>query len=157
MNEYQFLPSLSFILPRVLVATICGFIIGFEREWKGKSAGLRSNILICVGVCLYAAISMEMSKTVGVDPSRIIAQIATGIGFLGAGVIMKNDDRIVGITSASFIWVMSAVGVLAGLGAVLTPIIITLILVILSVLLQPIEEKIKNLAKSKKDGTKTGN
>jgi len=113
--DKQFLLSLYIFLPKVGIAALCGFIIGLEREFKKKPAGLRSMVLICVGCALLTALSVEISKAYSSsDPSRIIAQIMTGIGFLGGGVIMKYDDKIIGITTAAFIWVISAIGIMSG-------------------------------------------
>ena len=78
-----------------------------------------------------------------IDPTRIIGQIVTGIGFLGAGVIMKHDDKIIGVTTAAFIWVVSAIGVMIGLGYYIVPILITVGLLIISKLFEILEKRIK--------------
>lgn len=138
---------LQFFLPKVLIATICGAIIGIERELKNKVAGLRTNILICVGSAVFAASAFYFAKMYGADiadPTRMLSTIITGVGFLGGGVIMKNnEDKITGITTASFIWVMSGIGILAGFGAVLAPIILTIGLLIVSLVFAKVEGFIK--------------
>lgn len=138
---------LQFFLPKVLIATICGAIIGIERELKNKVAGLRTNILICVGSAVFAAASFYFAKVYGpniADPTRILSTIVTGVGFLGGGVIMKNnDDKITGITTASFIWVMSGIGILAGFGATLAPIVLTIGLLFVSLFFAKVERFIK--------------
>jgi putative Mg2+ transporter-C (MgtC) family protein len=127
---------------KVLIATICGAIVGYERELKNKSAGLRTIILICVGSCLFTVASFVAAKYTG-DPTRILSTIVTGIGFLGGGVIMQHEDKLVGITTAAFIWVVSAIGILCGLGMVMPPIILTLGLVGMSTFLAKYERKIR--------------
>ena len=150
--DFEIFKLLPIFIPKVLVATICGAIIGYERELKSKVAGIRTNILICVGCTLYTAISFYISSmTPNSDPTRIIAQIVTGIGFIGAGVIMKNEDKIVGVTTASFIWVVSSIGVLAGIGSIITPIIITIGLVFVSKIFERVEKKIKNKRNALRD------
>lgn len=118
--DSEILSLMPYFIPKVLVATICGVIIGIDRELKQKVAGVRTFILISVGCAVFSAISVLMSDNQIIDPTRIIGQIITGIGFLGAGVIVKNDDKIVGVTTAAFIWCISAIGVLAGIGAIWT-------------------------------------
>ena len=127
---------------KVLIATICGAIVGYERELKNKSAGLRTIILICVGSCLFTVASFVAAKYTG-DPTRILSTIVTGIGFLGGGVIMQHEDKLVGITTAAFIWVVSAIGILCGLGMVMPPIILTLGLVGMKTFLAKYERKIR--------------
>ncbi len=144
----EFIPLMNYILPKVLVATLCGLIIGYDREVKQKVAGIRTNILICVGCTILTSISFYLAKlNPTIDPTRIIGQIITGIGFLGAGVIMKNDDKIVGVTTAAFIWVASAIGILvASIDSILLPITLTIGLLLTSRFF----EKIENFIKPKK-------
>lgn len=139
------------IIIKVLVATICGVIIGIDRELKQKVAGIRTFILISVGCAIFSSISMLMAGQ-NSDPSRIIGQIITGIGFLGAGVIVKNDDKIIGVTTAAFIWCVSAIGVLAGLGAIWTPIILSFGLLIVSLIFEKFESFIKKIKSNQNNG-----
>lgn len=142
----EFSNELSIILPmclKVLVATICGAIVGWEREKKNKVAGLRTNILICVGSSIFTIGSFYATSLYGGDPTRILSTIVTGMGFLGGGVIMKEGDRIIGITTAAFIWVISAIGILAGMGLVLIPILLTFGLLTLSILFEKVEKNMK--------------
>ena len=139
-----------FLLPRILAATLCGFIIGSEREIKHKVAGIRTHIIVCVGACLFASISFVMKDAqTTFDPTRIIAQIVTGVGFLGAGLIFKNEDKVSGVTSAAFIWLTAAIGVIVGIGYILTPIVFTVGLLIVLLILQRVEDKIENIVKKK--------
>jgi putative Mg2+ transporter-C (MgtC) family protein len=138
--------ELLIILPitlKVIVATICGAIVGWEREKKNKVAGLRTNILICVGSAVFTIGSFYAASYYGGDPTRILSTIVTGMGFLGGGVIMKEGDKIIGITTAAFIWVISAIGILAGMGMVLIPIILTFGLLTLSRLFERVERNMK--------------
>jgi putative Mg2+ transporter-C (MgtC) family protein len=143
MNFYEEIRIFLPISLKVLIATICGSIVGYERELKNKSAGLRTIILICVGSCLFTIASFIATSYNG-DPTRILSTIVTGIGFLGGGVIMQHEDKLVGITTAAFIWVVSAIGILCGMGLVLLPIILTLGLVTMSTVLAKYERKIRN-------------
>ena len=138
--------ELLIILPislKVIVATICGAIVGWEREKKNKVAGLRTNILICVGSAIFTIASFYVASYYGGDPTRILSTIVTGMGFLGGGVIMKEGDRIIGITTAAFIWVISAIGILAGMGMILIPITLTFGLLTLSRLFERVERNMK--------------
>ena len=111
----EFYTIANFIIPKIIISTICGLIIGYDREIKQKVAGIRTNILICVGCTILTSLSFYLSKdNPNIDPTRIVGQIITGIGFLGAGVIMKHDDKIIGVTTAAFIWIVSAIGILIG-------------------------------------------
>jgi putative Mg2+ transporter-C (MgtC) family protein len=133
----------------VLTSTICAFVIGVEREIKKKPAGIRSMILIAVGCSILTWIAKEASVNIaGVDPTRIIGQIITGIGFLGGGTILKNDDKIQGITTAAFVWIASTMGIMSGLGYILEPIFLTIGLVTISILLEKVE---KFVAKKKSE------
>ena len=102
---------------RIAVAIICGGIIGLERQLRGKPAGIRTSILICLGtevfVALGALITVDLA---GADPSRVVGQVVTGIGFLGAGVIMAKEGLVQGVTSAAVIWMLAAIGSAIGLG-----------------------------------------
>jgi uncharacterized membrane protein YhiD involved in acid resistance len=108
--------DLAFVL-RLLIATGLGGLIGLQRELSGKPAGLRTNMLICLGAALITHVSLAVSARAGVgDPARIAAQIVAGIGFLGAGTIMRSQHAVHGLTSAATIWVVAAVGLTVGAG-----------------------------------------
>ncbi len=100
-----------------LVVALClGAMIGLERELSDKAAGLRTNILICVGSCLFALVSRQVAAAHGTDVTRMAAQIVSGIGFLGAGAIMREGEHVTGLTTAATIWVVAAIGVTVGFG-----------------------------------------
>jgi putative Mg2+ transporter-C (MgtC) family protein len=94
----------------LLMAVVLGGCIGFEREVSSKVAGLRTNILICVGATLFTM----ASKKFGNDPARIAAQIVSGIGFIGAGSIMRDGEHVTGLTTAATIWIVAAIGMALG-------------------------------------------
>jgi len=98
---------------QLCLATLFGGAIGLERELGGKPAGLRTNILICIGSMLYTKLSITMAAGTA-DPTRIAAQIVTGVGFIGAGTILHARGAVVGLTSAATIWVVAAIGVALG-------------------------------------------
>ena len=97
----------------LITTFICGGIVGLERQLCGKPAGIRTSTLICMGTYVFVVVGADMAGGTG-DPSRVIGQVVTGIGFLGAGVILTREGSILGVTSAATIWVLAAIGVLAG-------------------------------------------
>ncbi len=99
------------VLLRVLLAATFGAAIGLEREYRRKPAGLRTNTLIAIGAALLTSLSIEFGT-----PDRIAAQVVTGIGFLGAGAILRNRENVHGLTTAATIWVNAAIGMAAGMG-----------------------------------------
>jgi putative Mg2+ transporter-C (MgtC) family protein len=104
------------LLAQLGLATLCGGWIGLERELSGKPAGLRTNMLICVGATLFTSLSLTLSLGRG-DPARVAAQILPGIGFIGAGTILHTRGSVTGLTSAATIWVVAAIGMALGAGA----------------------------------------
>ena len=103
--------ALEYVVP-ILVAALCGFIIGVERERFQKPAGLRTTVLVCVGSALFTLLSFKAFP--GADPARVAAQIVSGIGFLGAGTIIRSGMNIKGLTTAATLWVSAAIGMAAG-------------------------------------------
>jgi putative Mg2+ transporter-C (MgtC) family protein len=111
--------GLSDISPLTWEALLCcflaGLIVGLERQLRGKPVGMRTSALICIGTYVFVAITRSVSTEM-TDPSRIIGQVVTGIGFLGAGVILARQGAVIGVTSASAIWVLAAIGAVIGVG-----------------------------------------
>src|SRR5262245_61862188 len=101
---------------KLLLAALLGGCIGVEREMRDKPAGLRTNILICVGSTLFVLVSTRLAQASGGDQTRIAAQIITGIGFLGAGAVLHSHGFVVGLTTAATIWVVAGVGMALGAG-----------------------------------------
>lgn len=118
------------ILP-LLLSVFLGFLIGLERESKHKSIGIRTLSLITLGSTIYTLISIYYFNS---DPTRVIAQIVSGIGFLGAGIIFKAGNQIKGLTTAATVWTSSGVGVLVGLGLYKLAIISTFLILIINTL-----------------------
>lgn len=118
-------------LTRCGVAVLCGAIVGLERELRGKAAGFRTNILICLGAAMYMGVGLLVTDTGhgGSDPARIAAQVVTGIGFIGAGCIIQEKRRITGLTTAATIWVVAAIGIISGAGFPLLALVSSVIVV----------------------------
>lgn len=126
----EFHLSMLEILFRLALAIIMGGAIGYEREYKSRPAGMKTHILVCVGATLIALIQQEISwnsiefaiaypkmvGVVGTDEARLIAQVVSGIGFLGAGTIVMNKQSVTGLTTAASIWSIAALGLAAGMG-----------------------------------------
>lgn len=125
-------------LIKLIVSILLGSSIGIEREIASKPAGFRTNVLICFGSTLFTIISVRMCEIYGgfqvSDPTRIAAQIVTGIGFIGAGTVLRSQGSVHGLTSAATIWAVSAIGVAIGIGeinlAILSSAIIIIVLII---------------------------
>ena len=105
--------SIESIILKLALALAMGAIIGLDREYMNKAAGLRTLILICIGSCMFTIFSMLIADR---TPDRIASNIVTGIGFLGAGVIFKENNRVQGLTTAASIWVTAAIGMGIGGG-----------------------------------------
>lgn len=140
----------SEILIRLLISIVLGALIGIERERRNRPAGLRTHILVSLGSALFTITSIQFSKSFGnVDPSRIAANIVTGIGFLGAGAIMKEGLTIKGLTTAATIWVSSAIGLACGMGYYIPAILTSISTLIILISLRSLEierfGKLKNI------------
>lgn len=105
--------SLAFWI-HIGVTLLCGGIIGMERQLRGKPAGIRTSILICFGTYIFVALAAALDPN-RLDPSRVLGQVVTGIGFIGAGVIMAKEGAVKGVTSAAVIWVLAGIGAAIGL------------------------------------------
>ncbi len=133
-NEYKIMVSVEVeIVLKIIIAALLGATLGIEREMSKKPAGLRTYTLVCIGSALFAIISLSfVDAGQRADLSRVAAGVVTGIGFLGAGMIFREKDRIVGLTTAAEVWVLGAIGLAAGLGlygvAILTTVIVLIIL-----------------------------
>lgn len=116
---------------KILTTLLCGGVIGLERQLRGKPAGIRTSILICMGTFTYVSIGADIAGAV--DPTRVLAQVVTGVGFIGAGVIMSKpgpqESVVVGVTSAAIIWMLAAIGATIGLGRLDTAVALTFVTV----------------------------
>jgi putative Mg2+ transporter-C (MgtC) family protein len=139
--EYQ-------IIYQLILATLLGALIGLEREVMRKEAGLRTYSLVSLGTCLFTIISLELfqsfTSTIGVsfDPTRIIQAIASGIGFIGAGVIFRQQSGVVGITTAAALWVVAAIGLAVGSQLYLLAIFTTFMTLLILFALRLFEEEV---------------
>lgn len=126
---------------RLVFALFVGGLIGIEREIKGKPAGMRTNMLMCMGSCLLMILSLEIFRqgTWFGDPSRIASQVVTGIGFLGAGTIIQSRFSVAGLTSAATLWFVAAIGMMIGWGNYAIAATATILIIITLTLLGGIE------------------
>src|SRR5215831_3691242 len=133
----------SSIALKLVLAVILGGIIGIERESRDKPAGLRTNVMICIGSTLFMSISTKVAQMLGGDPTRIAAQIITGIGFLGAGAVLHSHGFVLGLTTAATIWVVAGVGMALGSGMYTVAVFTTGMSLITLYFLSFIEDKIQ--------------
>jgi|HigsolmetaAR203D_1030402.scaffolds.fasta_scaffold02249_9 Uncharacterized membrane protein len=134
---------------RMILAVLLGGIIGLEREWSNHAAGLRTHIMVCVGsasimlLSIYGFSEFVNELNVRVDPARLAAQVISGIGFLGAGAILRNGLTISGLTTASSIWVVAAIGLCVGAGFYYVSILVTILVFLVLQVLNRWEKKMK--------------
>ena len=146
------------ILFRIVLAVVLAFIPGIERELTGKFAGLRTHILVCLGACVFTILSVygfemrlnpDVAELNGLtrpfmqnDPARIAAQVITGIGFIGAGTVMRHGSNVFGITTAATLWMCAAIGMSCGCGEYMTAIIASLATLIVLISIRRLEKKV---------------
>jgi putative Mg2+ transporter-C (MgtC) family protein len=129
---------------RLSASMVLGGAIGWEREARGRSAGLRTHILVAVGSTSFMNLAMELAAPDGErDPTRVIQGVATGVGFLGAGVIMKikDEQRVRGLTTAASIWATAALGVVVGAGRLIFATVLALLTLVVLSLLRHLERR----------------
>lgn len=145
------------ILMRVFSACMLGFAIGLEREMTNKYAGLRTNILVCLGACLFTIISIYGFPTVvtdehanGIrDTARVAAQVVTGIGFIGGGTVLRHGATVFGLTTAATLWMVASIGMACGAGQYLIAVVSTIISILILVSVRVFEKSM--LIKSTKN------
>ncbi|MCX7769678.1 MAG: MgtC/SapB family protein [Proteobacteria bacterium] len=132
------------LILRLVIAATFGGLIGLERQIQGQSAGFRTQLLVCLGACLFTIISLKVYLTFGqsADPGRISAQIVVGIGFLGAGAILRQGEFIRGLTTAATLWTVSAIGMAIGFGEYLIASVGTILVLANLIILKHLESKI---------------
>lgn len=140
------MPSISELLLRLVLVIFIGGLIGIERELKSKSAGFRTIMLICMGSFLFTTFSQIISPS---TPDRIASTIVTGIGFLGAGVIFKADNKVNGLTTAATIWITAALGMGVATGYYIFVLIATIVVFGSLFLLKRMEVLIDNYSQNK--------
>ena len=130
---------------RLGAALLAGLAIGFERQWHHKTAGLRTNLLVATGAAVFVLLSFELKESESsIDTSRIIAQVVTGVGFLGAGIIFREGNNVHGLTSAATIWCSAAIGCLAASGFFTETLVCTISVIVVNSFLTPLDEWLKN-------------
>ena len=137
----------SVIIVKVAVAALLGAVVGFERELARKVAGIRTHALVCLASALFTSISVDAFKeyigTVGYDPSRIISNMIVGIGFIGAGAILRHGSKVEGTTTAASLWAIAAVGVTVGVGLFKEAVVITALIYAVLYIVWFIEQKMR--------------
>ena len=127
---------------RLCLSALLGGIIGFEREAHGRAAGVRDHMLVCVGSALAALLSLYLSTLyAGSDPSRIMSQVISGIGFLGAGAILRFRASVAGLTTAATLWVVAVIGLVVGAGFYEAAIFTTLLVWVCLFVLRTVVER----------------
>jgi len=133
--------------PRLLLALLLGSLIGMERQWRQRAAGLRTNTLVCLG----AAAFVDLGATITPGSTQIIAYVVSGVGFLGAGAIMKEGINVRGLNTAATLWCSAAVGACAGAGEMLDAVFVTALLIGINIVLRPLSRYIDRRSLSKLD------
>lgn len=113
----------------IMISFLCGGIIGLERRISGKAAGIRTSILICLGSYAFVVLSTAFSQNESSDNTRVLGQVITGIGFLGAGVMLNRGKKVKGVTTAAVIWVLAGIGAYIGFGKEVAAITMTVVTV----------------------------
>jgi len=152
MDDYALTVMLIPVL-KLLLAGMLGGIIGWERERHGRSAGFRTNILVCIGACLMMLVSEHIQtkyahlgsqSVIRLDPARIAAQIVTGIGFLGAGAIIKWGASVRGLTTAACLWIVAALGMAVGCGFIIPAVATVVLALIILLVLKAVSQRVRH-------------
>jgi putative Mg2+ transporter-C (MgtC) family protein len=150
------------IVLRIILATVLSSIVGIERELHRKPAGLRTNVMVGLGSCLFTLVSIRAADIFpdlkAIDPTRIAAQIVTGIGFLGAGTILFEKDRssVIGLTTAATLWVVAAVGTAIGMGLYIEAIVGTLMVFFTFLILSKVVNEVRRRSENHGDHSENG-
>ena len=144
-------------ITRLLIALVLGIAIGFERQWRQRNAGLRTNALVSLGSAAFTLISVSLVTSTEPnyrgDATRIISQIVTGIGFLGAGVIMRDGLNVQGLNTAATIWCSAAVGALSGVGLYVQASLVALAVILTHLIFRPLSLLISRNDYKKKENS----
>ncbi len=145
--KYFFDPATLDITTRLFVALVLGMIIGVERAWAHKTAGMRTYALVAMGSALFVLISNEMVRSYiqfpGLNPLMIVAQIIVGVGFIGTGLIFTKDSKLMGLTTATGLWVSAGIGMASGFGLYNIAIIATVLTLFIFTVLWFLERQLK--------------
>lgn len=126
---------------RLLTACVLGGLVGLEREWRHKAAGLRTNLLLCLGCAFFTLLSVVLAGDGNPDKGRVASNIVQGIGFLGAGIILHTRDRVLGLTSAATVFVVASIGMACGAGLYLEALMATIVTLIALAVVGYVESK----------------
>jgi putative Mg2+ transporter-C (MgtC) family protein len=126
---------------RVSIALLIGLVLGTEREIRGHAAGMRTMALIGAGSCLFTGLGLVPYFGKTVDPTRIAAQIVTGVGFLGAGSILRQGEDVRGLTTAAMIWVVASLGMAVGFGYYVVAVAAAVMVILTLIVIKPLEER----------------
>jgi len=131
---------------QLATSVFCGAIVGIERQLRGKAIGIRTAILICLATQVFIRLSISVSIDGAiVDPTRVLGQVVTGVGFLGAGVILARGGAITGVTSAAVVWMLAAIGSTIGLGRPIEALELALVVVGVLTVVRTLEKAFKRL------------
>lgn len=153
LTELQaFIEIYGEVAGKILLAAVLGGLFGLEREYRGREAGLRTNMMISIASCLFTHLGLEafpFGEGIVRDPARVAAQIVSGVGFLGAGALLHHRNKVRGLTTAAAIWLVAAVGMAIGAGAYFSAIFTTLLALSVLVLLAPLSRALERRAKAR--------
>ena len=133
---------------RILICFILSILIGLERQFRHKTVGLRTNVLVSLGAFMFVSMSFN---TITSDTTRIAAQVVSGIGFLGAGIILKDGNRVKGLNTAATLWCVASIGVLTASGMVIEATIGTIFILMSNIILRIVSQKIMNKIKTQEN------
>ncbi|TDQ30910.1 MgtC/SapB family protein [Zeaxanthinibacter enoshimensis] len=142
INAENGLDLLDFGL-RIAAAMAAGIIMGVEREFKGKSAGLKTQTLVAIGAAVFVFISLVFADAPNVDITRVLSQVIIGIGFLGGGVILQKGDRVEGLTTAATVWCSAAAGCLSAVGMFAELALLTVVVLVINVIFDIVDRRIE--------------
>lgn len=151
MAEFLDITTLMGFTLRLLLAVLLGFFVGLERQWTKHQAGILTNVIVCVGAYAYTAFSY-ISEDSYVDVTRIAAQVVSGVGFLGAGLILRDGINVRGLSTAATIWTTAAVGILCTLPNIFFSVIVAVAIVVLHLVLHPFSDFVDKRKNYKKQG-----
>ncbi len=134
----------------ILAAMVCGSIVGLERQLRGKPVGIRTSILLVISIYVFITSYISMTDATP-DSLRIIGQIVTGVGFLGAGVMLSKDGMVIGVTSAATIWALASIGVCLAIGNPFTAIKLSVVVVLVLIGVDILENSVASLTKGVHD------
>lgn len=136
-SEFSDVPDvaqITRILTRLLLAALLGGMLGYEREQSGKAAGVRTHMLVAMGSAMFVLVPQQGGMDIA-DVSRVLQGVVSGIGFLGAGAIIKNRETVQGLTTAASVWMTAAIGIACGLGRESTAVLSTLLALVVLILI----------------------